>query len=808
MTDFFNQAAAAIRSDDARGRRLRLAAALTVLLLLPLLYLGSMARGLVVGDPTEYTVVANVLGVAHPPGYAFLTLVGHLFQTVIPVGEIPWRMHLVGVTAATVALLCLFGAVRSVGSLIRPNRYTLAAALFGALSVGAAINFWQHAIHANPHILTAMFLAVNLASLTAWFAAERRGERRNGWLYLFCLSVGFGVTHHPLTVFALPACVAFVLWIRPKILLDWRTLLTGTAFVLLGLAVWLYFPLRAPALAGTQFPSDMDTLDGFLNLVLARGLRVNLFHFGLVDQPARLTVFWTLLRLQYGLPVIFLAALGFVWLLVSHRTVPSGPSLAPLALLYGGALLLNTAFVINTVQDVMAYLLGPYLIIGWLGGFGLLGLLHWMQTRLSLGRNAGVVYALLLVGLFMLGPLLGTVRSGSLAPLAAYSEGDDYVTAVFDYFAGAGEGAVLLNDWERWTPLLYAQLVENRWPDERDVRPKLVSSNKPWIDHVYENLPGGPVYLNGYRPEIPAAGFRLRPSGPFYQVVEPGDTSIPPDLTPTTVGIDALQIVGYALPQTEVAAGAYVPLTLALRSPAGTDNFYVPVLHVGEMTLPFTTDSHLTTNLYQPGEVIVERFDFALPHALAAGTYPVTVRLQQLVEDMDAGVALSLGDLTVTEAPNVPRTADLLANFRQRVGLASATARDGLDRRVAPWDEPLYAAPGDVIDVTLEWRSLAPAEESYTVFVHLIDLANRPILSLDYTPLGGASPTHLWFPKWVPGQQMLDPYRMQLPADLPPGQYLIEVGLYEMTGRRRLLMSDAAGNHVGDRYILGSVIVE
>jgi hypothetical protein len=29
-----------------------------------------------------------------------------------------------------------------------------------------------------------------------------------------------------------------------------------------------------------------------------------------------------------------------------------------------------------------------------------------------------------------------------------------------------------------------------------------------------------------------------------------------------------------------------------------------------------------------------------------------------------------------------------------------------------------------------------------------------------------------------------------------------------MTGRRRLIMSDANGNHIGDRYILGSVIVE
>jgi hypothetical protein len=65
--------------------------------------------------------------------------------------------------------------------------------------------------------------------------------------------------------------------------------------------------------------------------------------------------------------------------------------------------------------------------------------------------------------------------------------------------------------------------------------------------------------------------------------------------------------------------------------------------------------------------------------------------------------------------------------------------------------------------------SLALAEESYTIFVHLNDLGHFPHVSLDYTPLGGATPTHLWFPKWLPGQRMLDPYRLEIPADLAPG---------------------------------------
>jgi hypothetical protein len=148
-----------------------------------------------------------------------------------------------------------------------------------------------------------------------------------------------------------------------------------------------------------------------------------------------------------------------------------------------------------------------------------------------------------------------------------------------------------------------------------------------------------------------------------------------------------------------------------------------------------------------------------------------------------------------------------LANFRQRVGLAGATARRGPQRAAAPWTEPLVARPGEVVNLTLDWAVLAPAEESYTVFVHLIDAANRPLVALDYTPLGGSAPTHLWIPKWLTGQRMLDPYRLTIPTDIAPGTYYIEVGLYEMVSGRRLHMADEAGNLIGDRLILGPVVV-
>ena len=353
-----------------------------------------------------------------------------------------------------------------------------------------------------------------------------QGDR---WLLAFSFSAGLGVTHHPLTVFSFPAYGLFILLVRPAIWRDWRLILKMLALALLGLSVWLYFPIRS-AMGPPIGPTTMNTLDGFLDHVLGRGITEALPYYALPEQADRLVVFWSILRLQYTLPVIFLAALAVLWPLISWAARRRGKlqdfpqAAAPLGL-YVLAFLSNYAFVISLkAQDIMAYLLGPLLVIGLLAGIGLYYLLLSTQRALQPGKTP---LLLLLGALLLLGPFVQIVRNLQRISLQEYNEGNAYVDAVFSQFAGQGAGAVLLNDWEHMTPLWYTQLVEGRWPDAQDVRPEYVSTARTWLDNVFDFLPGGPVYLSNYRREIVDAGFRLRPYGPFYQVVEPGEKSVP-----------------------------------------------------------------------------------------------------------------------------------------------------------------------------------------------------------------------------------------------------------------------------------------
>ena len=123
--------------------------------------------------------------------------------------------------------------------------------------------------------------------------------------------------------------------------------------------------------------------------------------------------------------------------------------------------------------------------------------------------------------------------------------------------------------------------------------------------------------------------------------------------------------------------------------------------------------------------------------------------------------------------------------------------------------EPERATPGETIYLTLTWQVLAPLDDRYTVFVHLLGEHNPatggPLWAgHDSQPDGGHYPTTAW----QPGQTILDLHPLTIPADAPPGSYQIEAGLYLLETMARLPARDAAGNPLpGDAATLGAIEV-
>lgn len=767
------------------------------------LFAATLAPGTVFGDPSEYQFIPAIWGIAHPPGYAFYTLFAGVWQRVVRIGTVAYRTNLLSavigawIVSRVVAVGYLMLSASDKGRESTRVWWMVASAVAGGLAVGFSPDVWQHSIHANAHIVSAAITITQLWALVVWSISQN-----DHWLYGLAFLVALGVTHHPITIWGIPAYVTFVLLQRPNVLRQGRVLLRGLIAGLIGLLPWLYFPLRSPQ---TPFgPTDMATWSGFLRHATAQGLRVNLFHFGLADQPDRLFVFVNLLLLQFNAIVLGLGLLGLVWLLVRETQ---------LGLLWIVYLLGHLVFTLNSVQDVMAYLLHVFVAVGPLIALGLAAVFHWVRRARPSWLSDVVVG--LVVGLLVAQGVLRLPR----ITLASWQEADRFVEEITTRFAGHNQDAVLVADWEHLTPLFYYRYVEHLPLSDSDLRPLYVTGEHPWLESVLDNVEERTVFLTNYRRDVRGAGLRMRPQGSLWQVLNPpAFEPVQPGYALDKAWVDGrLELLGYDLSSTVIQQGESLVVVLYARVPVTVPDILMPYARLGDHEYRWTTDSRRLTPEWIPGEIIAERYEIPIAYDFPVGPQPLRLGYWQMtgtVGDLtfdNGNREIVLATINVAPSKDAARrsqwTRASLANFNNEVALRGIWLWSGPQIRVGTWDSPVHARPGDTLHLTLMWQSLRRPPRSYTVFIHLLDRRGRLWLGHDYTPLGGAYPSYLWFPKWLEGQVFGDPYRLSLPSDLPPGSYVLEVGLYEMGSIRRLALLDNTGALSGDRLVLGSIEV-
>ena len=105
------------------------------------------------------------------------------------------------------------------------------------------------------------------------------------------------------------------------------------------------------------------------------------------------------------------------------------------------------------------------------------------------------------------------------------------------------------------------------------------------------------------------------------------------------------------------------------------------------------------------------------------------------------------------------------------------------------------APPGSTSNVILYWTAIEPVREDYVVYVHLVSTPHNVWAQHDAPPLMGSYGTS----KWSVGQTLRDERPLLIPAFTPPGEYHIEVGLYDSSTGQRVGGPDV------DRVVLGPI---
>lgn len=390
-------------------------------------YLSTLSPTIGFIDSGELTAVSHGLGIAHPTGYPVYTLLGRLF-TLIPVGEVAWRLNLSSAVYAALSAALLSLAFLTFGD---PVGGTAVPLLFAFSST-----LWSQATQAEVYSLTVLLSTILLC------LAVSRGPAGRGIL-LLSFAVGVALTNH-MSVLALAVpTVIYLLFTRRK-LVNGRTILLSVLLFLLGLSIYLYLPVRSARDPVLNW-GDPKSLVNLFRHVSGKQYRVWMFSSSL-----------TLLRSHFG---------RFLRLLIQQFT----PFLLPFSLVgilagfrrrawFGGLpaaiFLLDLVYINYEIPDIDPYFLPAFMVMAvWIGA-GMSASARLFKERFPSRRLLSHVLSVVLIVLSLIPLFAHYPERNRTGDYIAYDYGVDVLRSV------ETNGICITNDWDIYSPILYLRKVQ------------------------------------------------------------------------------------------------------------------------------------------------------------------------------------------------------------------------------------------------------------------------------------------------------------------------------------------------------------
>ena len=270
------------------------------------IFLATLAPAITVGDAGEFVAVANILGIAHPPGYPLFSLLGKVAIILIPFGNLAYRLNV---------LSAALGVLAAVVMLWQSRKYFSddLAALISSLGIFSYIG-WRVCIQTEVFSLL-LLLAVTL------FWLNTIDDWRIAYLEMFLF--GLAMTNHQLIAFVyLPLLIYRLYQARlAKRLKEY--IFSGLFFFVLGFSLYLFLLIRSqksPVLNWTGAENFyklwriITRADyGSLALTVGEKLPYNFYHL--------VTQFWRFLLAFKKQVTLFGAVVGLVGLFFPGRTL-------------------------------------------------------------------------------------------------------------------------------------------------------------------------------------------------------------------------------------------------------------------------------------------------------------------------------------------------------------------------------------------------------------------------------------------------------------------------------------------------------
>ena len=109
--------------------------------------------------------------------------------------------------------------------------------------------------------------------------------------------------------------------------------------------------------------------------------------------------------------------------------------------------------------------------------------------------------------------------------------------------------------------------------------------------------------------------------------------------------------------------------------------------------------------------------------------------------------------------------------------------------------QPARVQPGAMLYVQLHWLVQRDPQGDWKAFTRLVHKAASGEMTIVAGQDSQRGRSSLHSDRWQAGWRVLDEHGIQLPADLAPGEYHLQIGVYKTNGER--LPQDSAGLAAG-----------
>lgn len=726
-------------------------------------------------DSEEFQHVAYNLDVAHATGYPLYLLIGKLFTTFIPLGNIAYRMNLlsavIGAAGATIVYLNAFLLTR---------RHLTSIATTALFATNPAV--WRQAGVASVGPLHLLLLAAILFAILLWHEKHIHPESRKTPIIVAVLLFGLGLAHHRTTLWLAIPIAILVLLDDAQILRRPRVIAKHVLWLAAPLLLYLYMPIF-----GNDSPWYSNTLEGFIQHI--SGSDASDF---IRDTPPQMLEGISLVS-RFLLDSFGYGGMGLVLLGVAINFFRNARRHTP-----GLLLCLGIATCFFYVQGAFyagepdRYLSLPFAFLIYWFALGIDTIENLLANQKSNNENKRTLSSVILhpsslqIVLAMVLTFLITLPFPDRFRYADWSTFDRVYKQWNEIFTlPIPQNATIVGNWGQLNAMRYMQRVEHRRPDLRlvgtlyDPAPQTEAAREAFAQ-------GRAIFISPGLPQ-PVGEYRYAQLGPLLQVRDKPQMQ-PPAVQKNISISPALTLINFEIttaletyaPTTSIAPNRTARVTLDWRAEASVNDFLVRTkLYDPEQRVIAQKDEPPVRGLYPAsqwtrGEYVRDVHNVLMPAGSPPGNYSLNAQVIDATTKHNIGNEIALTSFTVERATNLTREQVFSAHSLDRA----------LNDRLALWGyggfEGEFRA-GETLGGNLIFFVRENIDANLTLQFGLVDASNKTVATWQHAPIS-FYPTR----EWRRGEILKAYYDLPLPKDLPRGEYVLTVSIEQSTTLNRI----------------------